>query len=138
MSLLALFVTAFLAGTVLPLGSEALLLAMTTGPWSLAALWGVATLGNGFGGLTCYGLGRLGDLGRLTRWLRMGPEQAQRQLGRARRYGAWAGLLCWLPGVGDPLAVALGLARTPWVATTLLIFLGKGLRYAALLALVEK
>jgi len=132
-----LFLTAFLAATLLPLGAETLLVAMALGEWSTPALWGVATLGNTLGGLTGYGLGRLGDPRWITRLLRMQPAQAARRLAWVERHGAWAALLCWLPVVGDPLTLALGLARAPWLPVTLLMGLGKAARYGVLLVIVR-
>lgn len=128
-----LFLASFLAATVLPLSSEALLAAMAMGPWSWTALWATASLGNTLGGLSSYGLGRLGELQRLARWTGADPAKAMAWAERMRPFGAWAALLCWLPVVGDPIAIALGLLRTdPWV-TALLMFIGKAARYAVLL-----
>jgi len=50
-----------------------------------------------------------------------------------RRFGAPVLLLSWLPVVGDPLCVAAGWLRLPWIAAFMFIALGKGLRYAALI-----
>ena len=42
---------AFLAATVLPFSSEAVLVAMALGPWNSVALWAVASAGNWLGGM---------------------------------------------------------------------------------------
>ena len=52
--------------------------------------------------------------------------KAQAKVGK---YGALAALLAWLPVVGDVIAIALGVMRTRVLSTTLLMFVGKGLRY---------
>jgi membrane protein YqaA with SNARE-associated domain len=132
-----LFLAAFVAATVLPFSSEAVLAAMALGPWSSFALWAAASLGNWLGGMSSYGLGRLGDLERLARWTGADPAKATGMRERVRPYGAWAALLCWLPVVGDPIAIALGLLRvSPWT-TALLMFIGKAVRYAAVLAVMR-
>ncbi len=129
-----LFAASFLAATLLPFSSEALLATMAQGPWPWVALWAVATVGNTLGGLLTYVLGRLG---RTLSWRGLGVASADaspRWLDRVRRWGPWAALLSWLPVVGDLIAVALGTVGCPWPATALLMGVGKALRYAALLA----
>ena len=135
LGLLGLFLASFLAATILPFSSEFVLLSMTAGPWGTAELWMVASLGNWLGGMSSYGLGRLGDPDRIARWLRTDPAKAEAWRIRLERHGAWAAWLCWLPIVGDPIAIALGLGRTHLATTALFMLLGKALRYAAVLAL---
>jgi membrane protein YqaA with SNARE-associated domain len=137
MGLLGLFLASFLAATILPFSSEFVLLSMTVGPWGTPELWVVASLGNWLGGMSSYGLGRLGDPDRIARWLRTDLAKAQAWRVRLERQGAWAAWLCWLPIIGDPIAIALGLGRTHLLTTALFMFLGKALRYAAVLALVR-
>lgn len=132
-----LFAAAFLAATIVPFSSDALLAAMALGPWSSWSLWAVASTGNTLGGLTSYGLGRMGDMERIARWLRTDPAKALRWRDRMARYGVWAALLTWLPIVGDPIAIALGLARARAWPVGLLMFLGKAARYAVILAAVR-
>jgi membrane protein YqaA with SNARE-associated domain len=132
-----LFVASFLAATILPFSSEAILVGMALGPWSTLSLWSVASIGNWLGGMSSYGLGRLGDLERIARWLRTDPKKAQRLQGWVERQGYWAALLTWLPVIGDPLAIALGLGKAPWVPVTILMFIGKAARYAVVLALLR-
>ncbi len=135
--LIGLFLASFLAATVLPFSSEAVLLAMLAGNWSPWELLLSASLGNWLGGMSSYGLGRLGDLTRIARWLRISPEKALSWQSRVHRYGAWAALLCWLPIIGDPIAMGLGLARAHLGRTAVLMFVGKAIRYAAMLALLR-
>ncbi|MDX9750070.1 MAG: YqaA family protein [Flavobacteriales bacterium] len=132
-----LFLASFLAATVVPFSSEALLAAMALGPWSTFALWAVAATGNTLGGMTSYLLGRAGDLRRIARWLRTDPAKAVHWQRRLHRYGAWAALLTWLPVVGDPIAIALGLGRAPAWAVAVLMFVGKAVRYAVVLAVLR-
>lgn len=129
-----LFLASFLAATLLPLGSELVLAAMLLGPWSSVALWATASVGNTLGGLTNYAIGRWVPQEKLLRWTRIDPAKAARWERPVQRYGVWCALLCWLPVVGDPLALALGLLRVrPWPVTALM-FVGKAVRYAALIA----
>jgi membrane protein YqaA with SNARE-associated domain len=132
-----LFLASFLAATVLPFSSEALLAAMALGPWSDGSLLAAAALGNWLGGLSSYALGRLGDPDRIARWLHADPAKAEAWKDRIAHHGAWAALLCWLPVVGDPIAIALGLMRARLLPTALLMLAGKAARYAVLLALLR-
>ena len=129
-----LFLGSFLAATILPFSSEAILTAAAFGPWSTSTLWIVASLGNWLGGMSCYAIGRMGSPDRIGSWLRMDPTKAQRFETSVKTYGAWLALLTWVPLIGDPLAVALGLGKAKLPAVTVLMFVGKSLRYALLLA----
>lgn len=137
LGLWGLFLAAFLAATILPFSSEAVLAAMALGPWDGMALWAVASAGNWLGGMSSYGLGRLGDPQRIARWLRTDPAKAQHWQQRIQKYGSWAALLCWLPVIGDPIAIALGLGRSPVLPTAVLMLIGKAVRYAVVLAVLR-
>jgi membrane protein YqaA with SNARE-associated domain len=118
-SLWALFTSSFLAATLLPGGSEAVLfgvLKLHPGQWWAALA--VATLGNTLGGLSSYWIGRL-----------IPQQRAIKGLATVQRYGAPVLLLSWVPIIGDPLCVAAGWLRlNPWWSA-LAIALGKFLRY---------
>jgi membrane protein YqaA with SNARE-associated domain len=117
--LLGLFVSAFVSATLLPGGSELVLVAVLHA--YPAAFWlaiAVATIGNTLGGMSSYWIGRLV------------PNRVEpRALTWLRRHGLWALLFSWLPVVGDALAVGAGWLRlNPWWAL-LALALGKLLRY---------
>jgi membrane protein YqaA with SNARE-associated domain len=128
----SLFTGAFLAATLLPGGSEALLLWLNLAQeHRFLTLLGVATAGNTLGGLSSRIMGW---------WLRRRfPEtglehpRQRRALTWLEKHGAPLLLLSWLPVVGDPLCLAAGWARIPLAKAALFIALGKGARYAALL-----
>ena len=54
MIFLGLFLTSFLAGSFVPLGSEAHLIYLANEGYSFYPLLLIATIGNTLGGLTCY------------------------------------------------------------------------------------
>lgn len=127
-----LFLSSFLASTLLPGGSEAMLLWLhqqqLATPLNLLL---AATAGNTLGGLSSWGIGR---------WLRYRfpsaplPKPRQQQaLTWLERHGAPLLLLSWLPVVGDPLCLAAGWLKTPLAGSALFIALGKGARYGLLL-----
>lgn len=137
LGLAGLFLASFLAATVVPFSSEAVLAAATLGPWPTWELLLVASLGNTLGGMSSYAIGRLGDLERIARWLRTDPAKALRWQQRIQHHGAWAALLTWLPVVGDVIAIALGLARARTLPVAFLMFLGKAARYWVVLAVLR-
>ncbi len=122
-----LFLSAFLAATLLPGGSEIAFVAYLN--WQPGSAWlalAVATMGNTLGGLTSVWLGRrlpMAPQGRhfpkLEAWM--------------KRFGAPILLLSWLPLVGDALCVLAGWQRVAWLPVTAYILVGKGLRYLVLL-----
>ncbi|HEY0977145.1 MAG TPA: YqaA family protein [Flavobacteriales bacterium] len=132
-----LFLASFLAATLLPFSSELVLAAMTRGPWSAGSLLAVASVGNTLGGLTNFGLGRWIASGKAVRRFGLDPAKGERWRAWAERYGPWCALLCWLPVIGDPLAIALGLVRARTLPVVVLMFVGKALRYAVVLGLLR-
>jgi membrane protein YqaA with SNARE-associated domain len=121
--LAGLFLASFLAATLLPGGSEAVLLALLIArPEQAASAWLLATAGNTLGGMSTYALARLLP-GRVL--ARVPP----RHLDLARRHGAAVLVLAWAPVVGDLLCLAAGWLRLAWLPCALWMALGKGLRY---------
>ena len=116
----SLFVSSFLAATLLPGGSEVVLYALLAREPAL--LWpalGLATLGNTLGGLSSFLLG----------WLVPRRPPPLREVAWMRRFGSPALLLSWVPVVGDALCVAAGWLRVDPIAATLYLALGKAIRY---------
>lgn len=128
-----LFLASFLAATVLPFSSEAVLVAMAGAGGDPLLLFGVATVGNSLGGLANYGIGRWLPTHRFIRWTGIDATKAQRWMALVQRRGTWSALLCWLPVIGDPIAIALGVCRAPLTLTALFMVIGKAARYAVLL-----
>lgn len=131
-----LFLTTFLAATVLPFSSELILAGMLVTGFDPGTCLVIATAGNWLGGMSSYGLGWIADWQRLDRWLGIREADLLRWKQRIDRYGVWAALLCWVPFIGDPIAVALGLFRTNWWLVSLLMLAGKAIRYAVVIGVI--
>ena len=128
-SLWTLFASSFLAATLLPGGSEAVLFAvLKTHPALFGTAIAVATLGNTLGGMSSYCIGRF--IPRLGERRETRAERWQTWAMRsARRYGSPAMLLAWVPFIGDPLCVVAGWMRLHWLSVALFMALGKLARY---------
>ncbi len=118
-SLTSLFVSSFLAATLLPGGSEAVLFAVLKSyPETFWLPLVLATLGNTLGGMVSFGMG----------WL-LPQTQQLKHVEKVRRYGTPALLLAWMPLIGDALCLAAGWLRlNPWLAA-LYMAIGKFARY---------
>jgi membrane protein YqaA with SNARE-associated domain len=131
-SLWSLFVSAFLASTLLPGGSEAVLAYLASNEThSPLMLLLVAAVGNTLGGMTSWGIGRLIAYKYPAREL-LKPAH-QQAVDRIQRWGSPLLLLSWLPVIGDPLCVAAGWLRIPWLLSLVFIGVGKTARYAVIL-----
>lgn len=126
-SLLALFTSSFLAATLLPGGSEAVLAGVLVAyPELYNSALGIATLGNTLGGMSSYVIGRLLPDEKAMR-SKIGSHS--RGLLWTRRHGAPILFLSWLPLIGDVLCVAAGWLRIHWVWAVIFIAAGKFARY---------
>lgn len=125
-----MLLTAFLAGSVFPFSSEAVMVGLLATPdidaWTLVAY---ATVGNVLGGMFNYCVGRMGKTEWIERWLKIKPEKME----RAKRFmagrGAWMGFFAFVPVLGSAITVTLGLMRANVFISFLSITIGKLLRY---------
>lgn len=127
-----MFVSAFLAATILPLGSEVVLGALLLAGYPMGELVVVATTGNVLGAVVNYGIGIFGAGLVLERWLRISDRALLKARARFRTWGTASLLLAWAPIIGDPLTVAAGMLRIHLGLFLLLVTLGKLARYLLL------
>lgn len=118
-SLLSLFISSFLAATLLPGGSEAVLFGVLKAhPETLWNALAVATLGNTLGGMVSFWMG----------WL-LPQTQQLKHVEKVRRYGTVMLLLAWVPLVGDALCLTAGWLRLSTWRAALYMAIGKFARY---------
>ncbi|MCI5982991.1 MAG: hypothetical protein SPE05_06040 [Bacteroidales bacterium] len=135
----AVFVLSFLSSTLLPGVSEVSLTALiAAGLCRFWPLFFTATIGNWLGSVFTFATGWLFGNQELYAWLGLEATEVASVMDWVSEWGVWAGLAVWVPIVGDPLAAALGLAHTPAVATCTTILIGKAVRYAVIMGLVQK
>ena len=128
-----MFLSAFLAGSVLPFSSEVVMLALLAVGINPLVLFVAASAGNTLGGVTCYYVGRVASPEWLQRVFRIKDEHMQRARALVSRWGALMGFFCWIPILGDAILVTLGIMRSHPLATNLAMLLGRTLRYAFVL-----
>ena len=125
-----LFLSAFIAGSVLPFSSEAVMVVLVSMGLDPAGSIAAAALGNTLGGMTCYWIGTLGRITRLG--------VSTRQLARARKFlsgrGALMAFFAFLPTIGEAIAIVLGLMRSNVWLTAAAMLAGKTARYIVVLA----
>ncbi|HET6558662.1 MAG TPA: DedA family protein [Prolixibacteraceae bacterium] len=128
-SLWGLFLASFLAATVVPFSSEALLtyLIATGTPVSSAVM--VATAGNFMGGMSSFAIGYMGKWEWIEKYLRIKRATLEKWHNRLYRRGAIFAFLSWVPAMGDIFAVGLGLLRANIWVTASAMLVGKLLRY---------
>lgn len=128
-----MLIAAFLAGSVLPFSSEAVIIALMAAgldPWQLM-LYG--TIGNVLGSVVNYAFGRMGKMEWIEKYLHV----KKKDLDKAHRFlagrGAWMGFFAFVPILGSAITIALGLMRSNIVITFIAITLGKIFRYLILI-----
>jgi len=115
------WVASFIAATVVPLSSEAVLFGyLKLHPEHAALAVALATLGNTAGGMTTYLIGRLFPTQR---------NFSEKSLQKVRRYGPAATFFAWLPVIGDGLCLAAGWLRVNWLAALGFMAAGRLARY---------
>jgi membrane protein YqaA with SNARE-associated domain len=138
-SLLSLFFSSFLAATLLPGGSEAVLFAVLKAyPDTLVLALCLATLGNTLGGMVSFYMGWLLPQRQGER-IEAGHTQANalqsqqlKHVDKLRRYGTPALLLAWVPLIGDALCLAAGWLRLNYWQAALFMAIGKFARYGVI------
>jgi membrane protein YqaA with SNARE-associated domain len=131
---LFVFLVSFLSATILPLGSEGLLLYYANdGASSVFLLWLWASLGNTLGGLTNWLLGLYLVQFEHKKWFPVKAEVREKAERFFNKYGVWSLLFTWLPVVGDGIALISGVLRTPIWYFLPLVLIGKAARYALIL-----
>ncbi|NLU12102.1 MAG: DedA family protein, partial [Gammaproteobacteria bacterium] len=97
-SYLGLALSACIAATLLPMQSEAALVALLTlKPSAVYSLVLVASLGNIIGSQINWWLGTQLQRWQTRRWFPVTPAQLERAQHWYQRYGRWSLLLSWLP-----------------------------------------
>lgn len=127
-----MLVAAFLAGSILPFSSEAVMVGLIAAGLNPMTLVAYGTIGNVMGGMFNYFMGRLGRMEWIEKYLHVKPEE----IARVRKFmagrGAWMGILSVVPVFGDVITIVLGLTRANLLISFVSITLSKLIRYLLL------
>lgn len=129
---LGLFITSFLASTILPLGSEALVVLLISKDFDTLSVIMVASIGNYLGACTTYYIGLRGRMDIIERFFSISKKQLEKADRLFAKYGTFLLLLTWLPLIGDAIAATGGLLKLDFKSFSIYVFIGKMARYAAL------
>ena len=134
-----MLISAFLAGSIFPLSSEVVMLALLAAgldPWQLV-IYG--TIGNVLGSMLNYGIGMLGRIDWIEKYLHVNEkkklDRAETVHGRPWRMDGH--FFSFLPVIGEGITIVLGLMRSNVAITVISVIIGKFLRYALIIYGVE-
>ena len=132
---LGLFIAGFLAATILPFSSEGLLaIALLNGLDPILCLI-ITTFGNWLGSITTYGIGYLGNIDWIEKYLKISREKIEKTKIVLIKYGTLLALFVWVPIIGDVFALALGYFKVNFTLTAIFMLIGKFFRYLLLIFL---
>ena len=137
--LFGLFLSAFLAATLIPAQSELGLgyLVINT-DYSMVLLVTVASLGNTTGATINWFIGQ----GVARSIVRSEKIKASTRywtvINWYKKYGKWTLLLSWAPFIGDPITIIAGILKVPLKTFLLIVAVAKTSRYVIIAAFAEK
>ena len=132
-----LFISALLAGSIIPFSSELVLVALVKLGLNPTACILAAALGNTAGGMTCYYMGRLGKISWIEKYFKVKKEKVDKMQAFLQGKGALMAFFAFLPFVGEAIAIALGFMRSNVWLTTSSMFAGKLVRYILMLLALQ-
>ena len=129
LGLLGLFISSFIAATIIPFSSELVLSFLLANQYPLEMCLFIATLGNWLGGISSYGLGRLGEWTYIKYFTGLDKTKIKKVREKVNKWKSPLAFFCWLPLVGDIFAVGLGFYKINFIEVSLWMFVGKMIRY---------
>lgn len=132
-----LFISALLAGSIVPFSSELVLVTLVKLGLPPVACLLSATLGNTAGGMTCYYMGRLGKISWIEKYFKVKKEKIDKMVNFLQGKGALMAFFAFLPAIGEVISIALGFMRSNTWLTVGSMFVGKLVRYILLLYVLE-
>ena len=135
LELWGLFASSFIASTLFPGGSEALLLwLLSQQQISVYMLLGVAITGNSLGGIDTLVMGRI--IAHYYQEKKLGSTRQLKAQQWLMKRGSVVLLLSWLPLIGDPLCLLAGWLKLNVYACIVFLVIGKAVRYLFLAVLM--
>lgn len=127
---LGMGILAFLAGTVVPITSEVLLVFFLGIGLNAVGLTLAATIGNTLGGITCFMIGYLTTKEKVQKFFKIPDRRMKRADMLIQKYGYWTAAFSFLPVLGEVFLLSLGIMRVNRFMVISLMALGKLFRYS--------
>ncbi|GIR10661.1 MAG: membrane protein [Gammaproteobacteria bacterium] len=108
---LGLFISSFLSATLIPLSPEIVLSVLIAKGFNIPLSIIIATLGNWFGSIFTYFIGRIGDWRKIEKYFKIKKERVFNFKIKIDRYGSFIAFFSWMPFLGDILALSLGFLK---------------------------
>tara|TARA_B110000285_G_scaffold142701_1_gene159477 strand:- start:1430 stop:1858 length:429 start_codon:yes stop_codon:yes gene_type:complete len=126
---LGLFIAGFLAATILPFSSESLLAVALLNGFNPIICLIIITSGNWLGSITTYGIGYLGNIDWIEKYLKISREKIEKTRSYLVKYGTLLALFSWVPIVGDLFTLSLGYFKINFTLVAIFMLIGKFFRY---------
>ena len=127
---LSLFLSSFLAATLIPAQSEAILsFQLASNKEDLIYLILLATSGNVLGAFFNWYLGKFFIHYKEKKWFPIKADKLAKGEKYYKKYGRVSLLLSWMPIIGDPITLVAGILKEPLWSFLILVTIAKGLRY---------
>ena len=129
---MGMLIAAFLAASILPFSSEAVMVGLQAAGLDPVALIAYGTIGNVLGSMFNYTIGRLGKMEWIEKYLHVKKASLDRAASFMKDRGAWMGFFAFVPILGSAITIMLGLMHSNKYISLISMTLGKFLRYLLL------
>ncbi len=118
--IIALFFTSFIAATIIPASSSAILLAALAAGASTVPALIACSIGNSLGCAVNYWIGRL--IGRPLIPKMRKSKNGRKAIRYVRKYGTYSLFIAWAPFIGDPITIAAGIFRINFLKFSIIVY----------------
>lgn len=132
-----LFAACFLSATILPFSSDIVFGSLIAFGLTPVPCLIIASIGNWLGGMTNYYLGYLGKTEWIEKYLKIEKKKIEKIQNWLDNKGAYMAFFSFLPVIGDLIPLALGYLKANVLIVNVSMFIGKFVRYGAILYLVQ-
>jgi membrane protein YqaA with SNARE-associated domain len=132
----SIFISSFLAATIIPFGPEGVLAYFINQNFDLLSIIIAATLGSYLGTVLNYYVGFQGSNILLNKIINFNGDQVEKAKGMFRKYGPIILFFSWMPILGDPLTFVAGLLKFDFSKFTIYVILGKAVRFVVVSAVI--
>tara|TARA_B100000242_G_scaffold293492_1_gene271812 strand:+ start:8515 stop:8967 length:453 start_codon:yes stop_codon:yes gene_type:complete len=133
---LGLFISSFLSATLIPLSPEIVLSFLIAKGFNIPLSIIIATLGNWFGSIFTYFIGRIGDWRKIEKYFKIKKERVFNFKIKIDRYGSFIAFFSWMPFLGDILALSLGFFKVNFTKVSIWMLFGKTIRFIVVSILI--